>query len=381
MTPNQDVSPSGHFDIVIIGGGIAGASLAYFLTARGHGDVLILEREEQPGYHATGRSASVAEEIDPVPTTRLLKVAGTRFLRHPPAGFAEAPLLDETGILLLYAGDEWHAAQRLVPVLERCGTRVELLSNAEVRGQMPALAPETFDGGLLLPENGRIDVHGLLSAYLRHACRAGAALRTRVEVTGIRVEDGRCVGVTTRTGDISARWVVDAAGAWAGKLAALAGAAPLSITPKRRTIITFAPPPGLDVARWPLVVNETHPCYFAPESGGLLASPMDQTPMEPCDARPDELIIAETIEKLAWLAPSLRPRSIRHKWAGLRTFAPDGGFVVGEDPLLRGFFWLAGQGGAGIVTSPAVGEIAADLLLDGTTERLDPASLSPRRFL
>jgi len=368
------------FEVVIIGGGIAGASLAYFLAARGHGDVLILEREEQPGYHATGRSASVAEEVDPVPCTRLLKVLGTRFLREPPPGFTDSPLLDETGILMLYAGEEWSELQRLTPAMEQDGTVVELLSNAEVMSRMPVLAPEHFDGGLYLPKDGRIDVHALLTAYLRHAGRGGAELRTGVEVIGIQAEDGRCTGVATSTGIVDARWVVNASGAWAGPIAQMAGAAPISITPKRRTVITFAPPDGIDVTRWPLVANETHHFYFAPESGGLLASPMDQTPTDPCDARPDELTVAETIDKIQRLAPTLAPRSIRRKWAGLRSFAPDDGFVVGEDPVVPGFFWLAGQGGAGIVTSPAVGAIAADLLLDGTTERLDPAPLSPRRF-
>lgn len=369
-----------HFDIVIIGGGIAGASLAYFLASRGHGDLLILEREEQPGYHATGRSASVAEEVDSIPTTRLLKVLGTRFLREPPAGFADSPLLDETGILMLYAGEEWREIERLAPIMERDGTKVELLSNAEVMAEFPVLAAQHFDGGLHLPEDGRIDVHALLSAYLRHAARGGAVLRARAEVTGIMVERGRCAGVVTRAGEIGARCVVNAAGAWAGRVAELAGATPIAITPKKRTVITFAPPPDLEVARWPLVANETHHLYFAPESGGLLASPMDQTPTEPCDARPDEITIAETIEKIERMAPPLRPRSLRHKWAGLRTFAPDDGFVVGEDPILPGFFWLAGQGGAGIVTSPAIGAIAADLLIDGSTDRLDASLLSPSRF-
>jgi D-arginine dehydrogenase len=146
-------------------------------------------------------------------------------------------------------------------------------------------------------------------------------------------------------------------------------------------MITFAAPEGLSVSHWPLVHNESHHLYFGPESGGLKACPMDEDPMEPCDAQPDELVIAEAVERMAKLAPALAPKRIRRAWAGLRTFAPDRVLVVGEDPLVKGFFWLAGQGGCGIETSPAVGQIAADLLVDGRTDRFDATVLSPARFV
>jgi glycine/D-amino acid oxidase-like deaminating enzyme len=184
--------------------------------------------------------------------------------------------------------------------------------------------------------------------------------------------------VVTAEGEIHARWVVNAAGAWAGKLAALAGAAPIALVPHRRTIVTFAAP--VDVRGWPMVHSDDDRLYFAPESGGLLLSPMDEDPMEPCDARPDDEVIARGFARLAGLAPSLVPQTLRRKWSGLRTFAPDRVPVVGEDPRVRGFFWLAGQGGCGIETSGALGPIAADLLVEGTTERFDARALSPARF-
>jgi D-arginine dehydrogenase len=206
-------------------------------------------------------------------------------------------------------------------------------------------------------------------------------VRTGVTVAGVRVEGGRARGVVTAAGEaLDARWIVDAAGAWAGEIAALAGAAPIPMTPLRRSIVVFEAPAGLDVRAWPLVHSDAHHLYFVPESGGLLMSPMDETAMAPCDARADDAAIAGAFERLRALAPALVPRALRRRWGGLRTFAPDRVLVVGEDPRVRGFFWLAGQGGCGIETSPFVARIAADLLVAGRTERFDAAALAPARF-
>jgi D-arginine dehydrogenase len=369
------------FEVIIVGCGIAGASLAYFLAERGMTDVLILEREEQPGYHATGRSAGILVEIDPVPSLLSLKLLAAPFLREPPPGFAEGSLLARSGIMTLFHGPMWETMSQLVPGLEAYGVAIQVLSPREILERFPALKAGFFDGALLLSENGHIDVHALLWSYLHHARRRGLELRGGVEVKGIKVERGRCAGVVTAAGEIRSRWVVNAAGAWAGKIAGLAGAAPIRLTPLRRTIISFDSPAGIDVTAWPLIVNYSHQLYFSPEAGGLYASPMDEAPSEPCDAQPDDRTVALALDRLQQQAPALAPRALRRKWAGLRTFAPDQGLVVGEDPRLRGFFWLAGQGGVGIETSPAVGQIAADLLVDGSTERIDAASLGPGRFL
>jgi D-arginine dehydrogenase len=367
-------------DAIIVGGGIAGASLAHFLTQRGMTNVVLLEREPQPGYHATGRSAASLVEWDPITTLQRLKAQSARFFRNPPSGFSEARLLDPTGILVLFQEPMWTAARQIASTLAAHGIVANLLSVSEVIKRIPVLAPERLDGGVWLPEDGRIDVHELLWSYLRHAAEHGAQRRCGVEVQRILVERGRCCGVVTSAGEFRARWVVNAAGAWAGKIGALAGATPIPLTPHRRTIVTFDAPASLDVRRWPLVHNESHHLYFAPESGGLLASPMDEEPMEPCDARPEELMVAEAIARLATLAPPLVPKTLRRTWAGLRTFSPDRVHVVGEDPRLPGFFWLAGQGGCGIETSPAVGQIAADLLVDGRTDNPVAAELGPARF-
>jgi D-arginine dehydrogenase len=368
------------FDAIIIGCGIAGASLAYFLAERGMKDILMLEREEQPGYHATGRSAAVLAEFDLVPTIRQLKILGAQFLRNPPERFSENPLLRPSGILVMAKGPLWELAQQMAPGLRQGGVVLDLLSQEETLSIVPVVSPANFDGALFFPEDGHIDVHELLWGYLRNAKRRGTTLRSGEEVKALKVGKGRCEGVTTSAGEYHSKWVIDAAGAWAGKVREWAGPSSVQLTPYRRTIITFATPEGLEVKTWPLAADLSHELYFSPESGGLLACPMDEEPMEPCDARPDELVVAETIERLKRLTPRLLPKSIIRKWAGLRTFAPDQAMVIGEDPVLKGFFWLSGQGGAGIETSAAVGQIASDLILEGQTALMDVKPISPRRF-
>jgi D-arginine dehydrogenase len=368
------------YEIIIIGGGIAGAALAYFLAERGATDVLLLERETQPGYHATGRSAASLVEWDPVPALRELKAQAARFFRNPPAGFSEHPVLTQSGILVTFQEPMWSAVQPAVDHLAAHGAAMQLLSAGDVLARVPALSRGCFDGGVWLPEDGRIDVHELLWSYLRHAGRRGVQRRCDTEVTGVLTERGRVTGVATTAGVLRAGWVVNAAGAWAGQIARSANAVPVPVVPHRRTIVTFAAPDGLAVRDWPLTANESHRLYFAPESGGLLVCPMDEDPMEPCDAQPDPVRVAEAIERLKLVAPALVPATLRRSWAGLRTFTPDRVLVIGEDPCVRGFFWLAGQGGCGIESSPAYGPIAADLLLDGRTDRFDPTQLSPARF-
>jgi len=368
------------FDVIVIGGGIAGASLAYFLAERGIRDVLLLERETQPGYHTTGRSAAVLAEIDAQPVVLQLKILGGAFLRDPPSGFCETPLLERSGLMVLFRDPVWSLMQSMTPALLAAGVRTQQLSPADAAARVPVLVPDRFDGALLLPDDGRLDVHALLTSYLRHARRSGGVQRFGTEVRGIVREGGRCVGVATADGVLHARWVVNAAGAWAGVLAAQAGALPVALVPKRRTIVILPPAAGIDVRAWPFVNSECDRVYFAPESGGLLLSPMDEEPMAPCDARPDDLMVAEALARLEIVAPALVPRTIRRAWAGLRTFAPDGAPVVGEDPRLPGFFWLAGQGGFGIETSPSMGRIAADLLATGRTSYFDASLLAPMRF-
>ena len=228
-------------------------------------------------------------------------------------------------------------------------------AGSRTRARGPPIAP------IVLTDDGRIDVHELLTSYLRHSRSRGAVIRTSSEVRELIVENGRCRAVVTEAGTLTARWVVNAAGAWAGTIARMTDAANIPLQPRRRSIVTFAPPPNLSISGWPFLISEADLIYFAPESGGLLLSPMDQDPTAPCDAQPEDEVIAAAMERLRGLAPALVPTSLKRKWAGLRTFSPDSIPLVGEDPRIKGFFWLAGQQGFGIESSPAIGQIAADL--------------------
>jgi D-arginine dehydrogenase len=368
-------------DVVIVGGGIAGASLAYFLGRHGGAHVVLLEREAQPGMHATGRSAAVLAELDSVPTLLELKVAGGRFLRDPPADLGETAVLERSGLLVLLRGAHWDFLRAARGDLRALGVTAELLTTAEALRLVPVLCPERFDGAALLPDDGRLDVHALLTGYLRGARARAAVTRWQASVTAVLREGARCAGVRTESGDVvHARWVVNAAGAWAAEIGHLAGAMPIQLVPHRRTIALFDPPGGLDARGWPFVSCDQDGVYFSPESGGVLVSPMDEDPMPPHDARPDQRRIAEAFAKLERVAQALVPRHVRRSWAGLRTFAPDRVPVVGEDPTRPGFFWLAGQGGCGIETSPVLGRVAADLITTGETAAFDATRLAPARF-
>jgi D-arginine dehydrogenase len=375
------VSERRDFEVIVIGAGIAGASLAYFLAERGCGDVLLLERESQLAYHSTGRSAATLASFDSHPTLLAIKTAGAPFFHEPPAGFSESPLLRRIGVIGVHPEASWSRLVSSVPALRASGLRFELLSVDEVLARVPLIDGARIAGGILVPDDGRLDVHEILSSYLRHARRAGAEQRLGVTVAEVIVEGGRCRGVRTSAGDFRARIVVDAAGAWAGTIARLAGASPIPLVPHRRTIVTFAPPAGVDVSGWPMVGADPFALYFVPEAGDLLLSPMDEEAMEPCDATPDDAVIAAGLERLARLAPALVPRALKRRWSGLRTFSPDRVHVVGEDPRLAGFFWLAGQGGCGIETSPLIGRVAADLIVHGRSDAFDTALLAPGRFL
>ncbi len=368
-------------EVCIIGAGIAGASVAYFLANQGLGDIIILEKEETAGYHATGRSAAALVRISTHEVFMVLSVMSTPFLTSPPEGFSEVPLLKQNGSLVVGMGRRWHLFRLYCTLAKRLGLGSRKLSPSEAAEKVPALDHRFIDSGIFFPEDGLLDVHALLWGYLHGAQKRGARICFRNEVTAINFRNRSVHSVVTSETTIRCRMVINAAGAWANHIAGCAGIRSLPLTAYRRHLVLCRPRSGSLIGDWPMTHHYSLHFYFRPESGALLASPMDQDPMEPCDVSTDELRIAQTADLLSRYTPAIAPERIIRSWAGLRTRTPDCVPIVGYDPRLNGFFWLAGQGGHGIHTSPALGMIAAQLVTMGATELFDHKLLSPGRFL
>ena len=374
-------------DFLIVGAGMAGASAGYELAA--HGTVLLLEREGQPGYHSTGRSAALYTRTYGHPVVRAMTAASWGFYSAPPAGFTEAPLLTPRGVLLIGRADQeaslaaaYAEGRALAPTMER-------LDRAATLARAPLLRDDYAVGAVWEPDAMDMDVHAIHQGYLRGLKARGGRLVTNAGATAVERRDGLWI-LETPAGAFAAPVLVNAAGAWADVLAGMAGVRPIGLVPKRRTAILFDPvfdnPSGLDgLGGWPMVIDVDETFYVKPDAGRLLASPADQTPVEPCDAQPEEWDVAVTVERVT-TAARFQVRRIAHKWAGLRSFVADKVPVVGFDDDAPGFFWLAGQGGYGIQTAPAMGRGAAalatgaalpgDVVELGATE----SALSPNRL-
>lgn len=347
------------YDVVIIGGGIAGAGAGYELARAGK-QVVLLERESQPGYHTTGRSAALFAETYGNAPIRALTVASRDFLMNPPAGFASVPILTPRGAL--HIGSTAQAAEldgkyddmrKLVPSVKR-------LSAAETQALMPVLKPEAVGGGALAePDAMDIEVHALHNGLLRGMTAAGGRMVTDAEVTGLQ-KVGNDWQIETTQGTFAAPVVINAAGAWSDVVAGMAGVKPIGLKPKRRTAVTFDPPNGTDIHAWPMVIDADEEWYFKPDAGRILLSPCDETDSEPCDAQPDEMDIAIAVDRLETVS-TLQVRRLAAKWAGLRSFVEDRTVVCGFDAEKPGFFWLAAQGGYGIQTSAAMARVSAAL--------------------
>ncbi|NNM74555.1 NAD(P)/FAD-dependent oxidoreductase [Enterovirga aerilata] len=372
-------------EVAIVGGGIAGASAAAHLAP--HHKVVLLEREDQPGYHASGRSAALFTETYGNAVVRGLTVASRPFLASPPPGFAEHPLLTPRGVLHVGGEDDLDRLSALHAETSALVPDVRFLGGAEARRLVPALKEGWVRGGVLEPDARDIDTHGCLQGFLRVARAYGAEILTRAEVVGIERRGGRW-RLRLPAAEVSADILVNAAGAWADRVAALAGVPRRGLQPMRRTAFLFGPPDGVSARDWPMVVGPGEAFYFKPDAGLLLASPADEAPSEPTDAQPEEIDVAVAADRIQEIA-ELPIRRILRRWAGLRTFAPDRTPVVGFDPAAESFFWLAGQGGYGFHTAPALAAIAAGLItrnavpepvadLGIAADHLAPGRLPPR---
>ncbi len=364
--------PRQAYDVAVIGAGMAGASIAAELAP--HACVLVAEAETAPGYHATGRSAAFWEACYGGPGVAPLTLASGHYLR-------DRGMLSPRGALYIgRAGDE-AAISGFMDGFAGSGVHIERLGREALLKRLPGLRGE-WTMGIAEPACADIDVAALHQHYLAAGRRGGVDLRLGAGLQSAeRESDGWRLDLG-RAGEARARVLVNAAGAWADEVAALAGARPLGIGPLRRTVIQLrtdpAPPDDL-----PLVLDISGQFYFKPEHGRLWLSPHDETPSAPCDAAPEELDVAIAIDRFEQVV-DWRVAAVERKWAGLRSFAPDRLPVYGFDPQREGFFWFAGQGGFGIQTAPAAARLGAQILLgrgpDAMTEAIDAATYDPRRF-
>ena len=344
-------------DFLVIGAGMAGASAAYELAATAR--VIVLERESQPGYHTTGRSAALYAETYGNQVIRAITTASRPMYMQPPPGFTEHRLLSPRGSVIIGRADQQAALDRAYDEGRQLVSSIRRLTGDEVQRMVPILKPEHAVAAVIVPDDMDIDVHALHQGYLKGLRARGGQIVTDAELLGLKRADGEW-RLETAAGTFAAPVVVNAAGAWADVVGGMAGAAPIGLVPKRRTALTFDPPAGIDIAHWPAVIDADEQWYIKPEAGRILASPADETPSPPCDAQPDEMDVAICIDRVT-TATTLDIRRITHRWAGLRSFVKDKTPVVGFDDKVEGFFWLAGQGGYGIQTAPAMGRIAAAL--------------------
>lgn len=372
-------------DFLVIGAGIAGASAAFELSrSEPKARVILAEREDAPGYHATGRSAALFLETYGAAVVRALARSSRPFLQSPPAGFAHTPLLAPRGVLHIAREDQRDAAERMFAECRPRTVDLRLLDARQAAAVQPALRPGYAVCAVHEPGAMDLDVDALHQGFLRGFKAAGGALLTNTGVGVIERRGGEW-RVATAKGDVQAITIVNAAGAWADEIAERAGLAPLGLVAKRRTAITVDPPSGMDPGGWPMTIDMDEAFYFKPEAGRVLVSPCDETPMPPCDAQPDEWDVAVAVDRLQ-TATTLAVSRIAHKWAGLRSFLPDKAPAVGPDPAAASFLWLAGQGGFGIKTAPAMGRLLAAAALDGdipadlADEGLTWADFDPSRF-
>ena len=346
-------------DFLIVGGGVAGLSVAARLAR--HGRVVVLEAEESLGYHSSGRSATFSHFG-----------IGNRIVRgltaHSRAFFLDAG----EGVLARTSPALFVATEEMRPVLEQQGRdmaahtdTIREVDEAEMRRLFPPLRTggDAIVAGLLYPDGLRLDSDAMLQSFARTVRAEGGEVLTGRRIEAIAPE-GSGWRVRADGDSWTAPVLVNAAGAWADAVAALAGVRPLGLKPLRRTIVVVDPPDGADVRGWPFVKTAVDDFYILPESGRLMASPVDEVESDPCDAQPEEYDIALAAWKVERYT-TLPVARIAHRWAGLRTFTADRTPAAGCDPQAPGFFWLAGQGGFGLQTAPAMAE-AVEALVTGS---------------
>lgn len=364
-------------DYVVIGAGFAGAATAYHLTRLGVADILLLEREAIPGFHASGRNAAMIRQCVSDPALAELTREGAAFLRNLPPDWPVPVQFKENGSLLLGSGKGWEKLKQDANVGRNLGVDVSLWTPDQAKARVPVLEDAEFDGAVWCATDGTIDIHALLSGYLKAAASRGARVRYGSAVKAIRAGAFGGLELHVNGEIIKTNVLVNASGAWANTIAEMAGAAKLPLHPCRRHLFVSPPLDWVD-ACWPFVWDVSHDIYFRPEGKGLLLCACDQEELAPCDPPVDEAVKEILAEKIHNHIPALSRVSITKGWAGFRTLSDDGRFVIGWDPQVTGFFWVAGMGGHGVTSSSAVGNLAADLILSGRQK--SASAFAPERF-
>jgi D-arginine dehydrogenase len=351
-------------DAVIIGAGIAGTSIAYFMS--NYANVLVLEREPHAGLHSTGRSAALFSESYGSAQVRALTRASRPFFERPPRGFAEHALLTPRGALVIGTREQAAQIESGYDSIRAGNPQLQLLDAGEMRAIVPVLEPQFAQRGWFEPGAADMDVNSLHQGFIRGLKQRGSRVECGVQIHSIERSQGEWSLEVTMRGaqphNLRAPLLIDAAGAWADEVAAMAGVEPLGVEPRRRTAFLFEPPAGVRTAHWPFVTSVSEDFYFKPDAGLLLGSPANADPVQPHDVQAEELDIALAIDRIE-RATTLRIQRPMRPWAGLRSFVADGGLVGSFDPTAAGFFWVAALGGFGIQTCAAMGETCAHLAL------------------
>lgn len=350
------------WDVIVVGAGMAGASVGWQLAQAGR-QVLVLERESQPGYHTTGRSAALFEEhYGPLQVQALTRASRT-FYEQPPAGFTDYPILHPRGVMYVGTAAQKALIDAAYAEAVKHSPDAQRLDGDALRALVPVLNDSIVDG--FVDDGARdIDVHALHQGFLRGMRQAGGQLWCNAEVSALALDGARRTWTVTLADGRTAqtRTLVNAAGAWADHIGELAGARAMGLVPARRSAFTFPVPEGLDATHWPAVISADESFYFKPDAGQLLGSPANADATYPHDVQPEEEDIATGIWNIEQ-ATTLSIRRPSHTWAGLRSFVADGEMVIGWDSHVPEFFWVAAQGGYGIQSAAGYSLLARNLLL------------------